>query len=66
MVPDHFFYLIRDNSSEKPRNKANNSQNFEQDMTNFNDLESKLSEPLDKDKEISPGNIKNLYRFSQA
>lgn len=46
--------------------KRNNSQNYEQDFINPNNLKSELSEPLEEFLEDAAGSKKILYRFTRA
>lgn len=66
MVPDHFFYSVGDNISEKPGKKDNDSQNSKQDITHFNDLENEPPEAPDEGEEISSSINENLRQSSRA
>ena len=54
---------MRDDVFEKPGKEDNDSQNSEQNMTNFDDLESELSKPPDESEKMSLG-ITKVLRWS--
>ncbi len=55
--PDDSFYSVGENISKQPEKKGNDSQYLEQDITDFDDLESELSDALKKPLEINSGSI---------
>ena len=60
LLLDGLLYLVRVNTSKKLEWEGNGSQDLEQDLTTYDDLESKLSEqPGEKSSERNSGTKKN-------
>lgn len=63
----NFLYSIENNILKKPEKRRNHFQCLEQDIITFDNLESELLDPLEKNSlEINSGNIKTLRQSKQA
>ena len=61
-LPDDSLYSVGDNDSQQPEKEGDNSQGLEEDLTNFDDLESELSEPPEEPLETNSGSNESLRR----
>ncbi len=60
ILPDDSLYSVGGNISKQPERERNASQDLEQDMTIFDDLESELSEPPEEmSLETNSGSIES-------
>ena len=66
ILPDEAPHPVGDNISQQPEKEGNNSQGQKQDMTNFDDLESKLSEPPEEPLETTSGSRETLRRSGRT
>ena len=64
---DDPFYSVGENTSKQPEKEGNDSQDLEQDITAFDDLESELSDPPEEEPlEINSGSIEISRRSGRA
>ncbi len=67
LEPDDSFYSVGENTSKQPEKGGNDSQDLEQDITAFDDLESELSDPPEEEPlEINSGSIEISRRSGRA
>ena len=60
ILPDNFLYSVGDNDSQQPEKEGDSSQGLEKNLTNFDNLESKLLKPLEEPLETNSGSNKSL------
>lgn len=65
ILPNSLLHLIKDNIFQQSEKEENNSQSLEQDVNNFNNLESKLSESPEESLETNFDSRENLRQSSQ-
>ena len=66
LLPGDAPHLVEDDSSLQSEKEGKNSQGYEQDMTNLDDLETELSEPPEEPLEINSGSKENLRRSGRT
>ncbi len=57
---------MKENMSKQPEKKGNDFQYLEQDITDFDDLESELLDVLEEHLEINSGSIEISRQLGQA
>ena len=63
---DDTLHSVGDKISQQPEKEGNNFQGLGQDMTNFDDLESELSELPEEPSETNSGSGENLRRSGRT